>query len=84
MEQNDSYFPAMLRAHFNTERALGTKLTTGTPALKAVEFLFVGQITVRKQHRHNSMAVNVHFNCFIDLTINPQTNPYNLASSRLL
>ena len=30
------------------------------------------------------MAVNVHFNCFIDLTINSHTNPYNLASSRLL
>ena len=24
------------------------------------------------------MAVNVHFNCFIDLTINSHTNPYNL------
>ena len=27
------------------------------------------------------MAVNVHFNCFIDLTINSHTNPYNLASA---
>ena len=51
------------------------------------QMAFVWQITtttVRKQHRHNSMDVNVHFNCFIDLTINPHTNPYNLASSRLL
>ena len=29
------------------------------------------------------MAVHVHFNCFIDLTINSHTNPFNLASSRL-
>ena len=83
VEQNDSYFPAMLRVHFNTERALGTKLTTGSPALFCC-LAFVGQITVRKQHRQNSMAFNVHFNCFIDLTINSHTNPYNLASSRLL
>ena len=27
------------------------------------------------------MAVNVHFNCIIDLTINSYTNPYNLASA---
>ena len=26
----------------------------------------------------------VHFDRFIDLTINSHTNPYNLASSRLL
>ena len=32
---------------------------------------------------HTLMAVYVHFNCFINLTINSHTNPFNLASSRL-
>ena len=52
---------------------------------------FIGQGTVRKQQRHNFssgmytlIAVFVHFNHFIDLKINFHTNPYNLASSRLL
>ena len=42
---------------------------------------FMGQETLRK---HTLIAVYVHFNCFINLTINSHTNPYNLASSRLL
>ena len=29
------------------------------------------------------MAVYVHFNCFIHLTINSHTNPFYLASSKL-
>ena len=52
---------------------------------------FIGQETVRKQQRHNLswgmytlIAVFVHFNHFIDLKINFHTDPYNLASSRLL
>ena len=49
---------------------------------------FKEQETVRKQHRHNSLwgmyTVYVHFNRFIDHTINSYTTPYNLASSRLL
>ena len=32
----------------------------------------------------NLIAVYVHFNRFIDLTIYSYTNPYNLASNRLL
>ena len=31
-----------------------------------------------------ALAVFVHFNHFTDLKINLHTNPYNLASSRLL
>ena len=52
---------------------------------------FIGQETVRKQQRHNfswgmytSKAVFGHFNHFIDLKIDFHTNPYNMASSRLL
>ena len=52
---------------------------------------FIAQETVRKQQRHylswgmyTLIAVFVHFNHFIDLKINFHTDPYNLASSRLL
>ena len=52
---------------------------------------FIGQETARKQQRHNFSlgmytlrAVFVHFNHFVDLKLNFHTNPYNLASSRLL
>ena len=44
---------------------------------KLDQMAFVGQETLRKQHRLNSlrgiytlMAVYVDFNCFIDLTVN--------------
>ena len=33
---------------------------------------------------YTSIAAYVYFNRFIDLEINIHTNPYNLASSRLL
>ena len=59
--------------------------------LKLAKIAFIGQETVRKQRRHNFswsmytlIAVFVHFNHFRDLKINFHTNPYNLASSRLL
>ena len=52
---------------------------------------FIAQETVRKQQRHylslgiyTLIADFVHFNHFIDLKINFHTDPYNLASSRLL
>ena len=38
---------------------------------------FVGQETVRKQHRHLKYTVHVHFNQFIEIMINSHTNPYN-------
>ena len=50
-----------------------------------------GQETVKKTTQtqllmrcENLIAVYVHFNRFIDLTIYSYTNPYNLASNRLL
>ena len=43
---------------------------------------FMGLETVRGQHSFNTFCVQS--NRFIDLTINSHTNPFNLASSRLL
>ena len=55
-----------------------------TKTLKLAKMAFIGQETITKRHRHNSLwgmyaltAVS-----FTDLTINSQTKPYNLASSR--
>ena len=42
---------------------------------------FIGLETVRGQHRFNTFYV--HFNRFIDLTINSHTTPLNLASTGL-
>ena len=36
------------------------------------------------RYMYTLIAVYVHFNRFIDLTIYSDTNPYNLASNRLL
>ena len=42
------------------------------------------QTQLFKRYEYRTLiAVDVHFNCFIDLTINPHTNPYSLASSKL-
>ena len=60
-----------------------------TKTLKLAKMAFIGQETVRKQHNfslgmYTLIAVFVHFNHFIDVKISFHTNPYNLASSRLL
>ena len=61
-----------------------------TKTLKLAKMAFIGQEIVRKHHRHNSfwglytlIAVYVHCNRFIDLTIHSNTNPYNVAAIRL-
>ena len=55
--------------------------------------VFIGQATYSKKTTQTQLffryvyfviAVYAHFNRFIDLTINSHTNPYNLASSRLM
>ena len=65
-----------------------------TKTLQLAKMAFVGaaenstkttQTQLFKTYEYRTLiAVYVHFNCFIDLTINPHTNPYSLASSKLL
>ena len=55
---------------FIGQETAGTK-TTQTQLFKRYEY-------------RTLISVYEHFNCFIDLTINPHTNPYSLASSKLL
>ena len=55
-----------------------------TKTLKLAKMAFIGQETITKRHRHNSLWGMYALTpvSFTDLTINSQTKPYNLASSR--
>ena len=78
-----SFFGQRSKAEFSQFSLVFFLVVEKPKTLKLAKTAFMKfrwQETVRKQHRHNSLWGMYTF----DLTINSHTNPYNLASSRLL
>ena len=69
--------------HINSHLSVHTSVIKSCVCTRAITFGLCCFGTVFRLHRYTNL-VYVHFNLFIDPTINSYTNPCNLASSRLL
>ena len=69
--------------HINGHLSVHTSFIKNCVCARAMTFGLCCFGTVFRLQRYKNL-VYVHFNLFIDLTINSHTNPCNLASSRLL